>query len=112
MPPLLNIIALATFAASLSARALDPVLPHIASEFTVSIATAAGFASVFAFTFAIIQPVLGAATACTRGALISFIMSTPYLSGSPKARTTVISTRNHDASPARHYAEVWNTRIR
>src|ERR1700726_2137605 len=61
MPPLLNIIALATFAASLSARALDPVLPHIASEFTVSIATAAGFASVFAFTFAIIQPVLGAA---------------------------------------------------
>src|ERR1700726_5326416 len=61
MPPLLNIIALATFAASLSARALDPVLPHIASEFTVSIATAAGFASVFAFTFAIVQPVLGAA---------------------------------------------------
>jgi predicted MFS family arabinose efflux permease len=61
LPPLLNVIALSTFAASLSARALDPVLPHIASEFTVSIATAAGFASVFAFTFAIIQPVLGAA---------------------------------------------------
>ena len=31
------------------------------SDFGVSIATAAGFASVFAFTFAIIQPVLGAA---------------------------------------------------
>ena len=61
MPPLLNIIALATFAASLSARALDPVLPHIADEFGVSIATAAGFASVFAFTFAIIQPVLARA---------------------------------------------------
>ena len=61
MPPVLNIIALATFAASLSARALDPVLPHVASDFGVSIATAAGFASVFAFTFAIIQPVLGAA---------------------------------------------------
>src|SRR5580698_5840606 len=61
LPPLLNIIALATFAASLSARALDPVLPHVASDFGVSIATAAGFASVFAFTFAIIQPVLGAA---------------------------------------------------
>ena len=61
MPPVLNIIALATFAASLSARALDPVLPHVASDFNVSIATAAGFASVFAFTFAIIQPVLGAA---------------------------------------------------
>jgi predicted MFS family arabinose efflux permease len=61
MPPALNVIALSTFAASLSARALDPVLPHVASEFSVSIATAAGFASVFAFTFAIIQPVLGAA---------------------------------------------------
>src|SRR6202166_4961294 len=61
MPPAINIIALANFAASLSARALDPVLPHVASDFAVSIATAAGFASVFAFTFAIIQPVLGAA---------------------------------------------------
>ncbi len=61
LPPVLNIIALSTFAASLSARALDPVLPHVASDFSVSIATAAGFASVFAFTFAIIQPVLGAA---------------------------------------------------
>jgi predicted MFS family arabinose efflux permease len=61
MPPVLNIIALATFAASLSTRALDPVLPHVADEFGVSIATAASFASVFAFTFAIVQPVLGAA---------------------------------------------------
>jgi predicted MFS family arabinose efflux permease len=61
LPPALNIIALATFAASLSARALDPVLPHVADEFGVSIATAAGFSAVFAFTFAIVQPVLGAA---------------------------------------------------
>jgi predicted MFS family arabinose efflux permease len=61
LPPAINIIALATFAASLSARALDPVLPHVADEFGVTIATAAGFASVFAFTFAIIQPLLGAA---------------------------------------------------
>ncbi len=61
LPPVLNIIALATFAASLSARALDPVLPHVADEFGVSIATAAGFSAVFAFTFAIVQPVLGAA---------------------------------------------------
>jgi predicted MFS family arabinose efflux permease len=60
LPPALNIIALATFAASLSARALDPVLPHVADDFGVSITTAAGFAAVFAFTFAIIQPVLGA----------------------------------------------------
>jgi predicted MFS family arabinose efflux permease len=61
LPPALNIIALATFAASLSARALDPVLPHIAGDFDVGIATAASFAAVFAFTFAIVQPVLGAA---------------------------------------------------
>ncbi|WP_029585984.1 MFS transporter [Bradyrhizobium sp. URHD0069] len=61
MPPVLNIIALATFAASLSARSLDPVLPHLADEFGVSIAGAASLASVFAFTFAIVQPVLGAA---------------------------------------------------
>src|SRR3954466_11118856 len=61
MPPMLNIIALATFAASLSARALDPVLPHVADDFGVSIAAAASFAAVFAFTFAIVQPVLGAA---------------------------------------------------
>ena len=61
MPPALNIIALATFAASLSARALDPVLPHVADDFGVSIATAAGFAAGFAFTFAVVQPVIGAA---------------------------------------------------
>ena len=61
MPPAINIISIATFAASLSARALDPLLPHIADEFNVSIATAASFAAVFAFTFAVIQPVLGAA---------------------------------------------------
>jgi len=61
LPPALNIITLATFAASLSGRALDPVLPHIADEFGVSIATAASFAAVFAFTFAAVQPALGAA---------------------------------------------------
>lgn len=60
LPPALNIIALATFAASLSARALDPVLPNVAGEFSVSIAAAASFASAFAFTFAVVQPVLGA----------------------------------------------------
>jgi len=48
LPPALNIIALATFAASLSARALDPVLPNVADEFGVSIATAAGFSAAFA----------------------------------------------------------------
>ena len=35
LPPALNIIALTTFAASLSGRALDPVLPHVAEDFGV-----------------------------------------------------------------------------
>ena len=61
MPPAINIIAIATFAASLSARALDPVLPHVAEEFSIGITTAASFSAVFAFTFAVVQPVLGAA---------------------------------------------------
>ena len=61
IPPVINVIALATFSASLSARALDPVLPHVAEDFGITIATAAGFSAAFAFTFAIIQPVLGAA---------------------------------------------------
>jgi predicted MFS family arabinose efflux permease len=61
LPPALNIIALAGFAASLSTRALDPVLPRVADEFAVSIATAAGFASAFALTYAVVQPMLGAA---------------------------------------------------
>jgi predicted MFS family arabinose efflux permease len=59
--PLVNIVAMATFAAALSSRALDPVLPHVAADFGVTIATAAGLAAGFAFTFAIVQPVLGAA---------------------------------------------------
>ena len=50
MPPIVNIIAIASFAASLSARALDPVLPHIAEDFAVSIAAAAGFASTVSTT--------------------------------------------------------------
>ena len=37
LPAALNIITLATFAASLSARALDPVLPHVADEFGVAV---------------------------------------------------------------------------
>jgi predicted MFS family arabinose efflux permease len=61
LPAEINIIALAGFAASLSARALDPVLPHVADEFSISIAVAASFASAFALTYAVVQPLLGAA---------------------------------------------------
>jgi predicted MFS family arabinose efflux permease len=61
LPPVLTVIALASFAAALSTRSLDPVLPHLAEDFQVSIAKAAGLSAALAFTFAIIQPVLGAA---------------------------------------------------
>jgi predicted MFS family arabinose efflux permease len=61
LPPLLNIIALATFAASLSTRAMDPVLPHVADDLSVTVATAAGLSAVTAFSFAIVQPMIGAA---------------------------------------------------
>ncbi|WP_022720012.1 MFS transporter [Rhodopseudomonas sp. B29] len=61
LPPALNIIALSGFAAALSTRALDPVLPRIASDFSVTIATAAGLAAATAFTFAVVQPAIGAA---------------------------------------------------
>ena len=61
LPPALYVIAGASFAASLSARALDPLLPHIAEDFSIGIAKAAGLAAVFAFTFSIIQPLIGAA---------------------------------------------------
>jgi predicted MFS family arabinose efflux permease len=61
LPPALNIITLATFAASLSQRALDPVLPHVADDLSTSIATAASLSAASAFTFAAVQPLIGAA---------------------------------------------------
>lgn len=59
MQYLLPIIAMSTFAGSLSARAMDPVLPQVAADLLVTIQTAATLASAFAFTFAMVQPVLG-----------------------------------------------------
>ena len=60
-PPAINIIALAGFSAALSTRALDPVLPHIAEDFSISIATAASIAAGFALIYALVQPAIGAA---------------------------------------------------
>jgi predicted MFS family arabinose efflux permease len=61
MLPILNIIAATTFAAALSSRSMEPVLPLVADNFGVTIATAASLSAVVAFTFAIVQPILGAA---------------------------------------------------
>ena len=60
-PPAVNIIALAGFSAALSTRALDPVLPHVAEDFAISIATAAGIAAGYVLIYALIQPAIGAA---------------------------------------------------
>lgn len=56
---LLPIIAMSTFAGSLSNRAMDPVLPQVAADLLVTIQIAATLASAFAVTFALVQPVLG-----------------------------------------------------
>jgi predicted MFS family arabinose efflux permease len=61
MPPILNVIAATTFASALSSRSMDPVLPLVADGFGVSVATAASLSAVVALTFAIVQPLLGAA---------------------------------------------------
>lgn len=60
-PAAINIIALAGFSAALSTRALDPVLPHVAEDFSISITTAASIAAGFALIYAVIQPAIGAA---------------------------------------------------
>lgn len=61
MPPILNVIAMGSFAAALSLRAIDPVVPMVASDLTVSIAAAASLSTAMALTFAVVQPVIGAA---------------------------------------------------
>jgi predicted MFS family arabinose efflux permease len=61
MLPILNVIALTTFAASLSARAMEPVLPLVSNDLGVTVATAASLSAAVALTFAIVQPFLGAA---------------------------------------------------
>ncbi|HEV2153784.1 MFS transporter [Bradyrhizobium sp.] len=60
-PPAINIIALAGFSAALSTRALDPVLPHVAEDFSISITAAASIAAGFALIYALVQPAIGAA---------------------------------------------------
>ena len=96
LPPALNIVALATFAASLSGRALDPVLPHVASDFNVSIAAAAGFASVFAFTFAIIQPVLARAAVAV-GVAGVFIETHPDPDRAPSDGPNMVPLRDFES---------------
>jgi len=61
MLPILNVIALTTFAASLSARSMEPVLPLVANDFSLTVAVAASLSAAVALPYALVQPVLGAA---------------------------------------------------
>jgi predicted MFS family arabinose efflux permease len=56
----LGIVRLAIFASSLFVRAVDPVTPQIANDFSVDIATAAMLSTAFALPYALVQPILGA----------------------------------------------------
>jgi MFS transporter, DHA1 family, inner membrane transport protein len=60
MQYLLPIIAMGNFAAGLTSRAIDPLLPQIAHELGISIPTAATLAASTAIAFAFVQLPLGA----------------------------------------------------
>ena len=56
---MLWVFALASFAASTSSRAFDPMTALIAGDFAVPVATAALLSSAYALPFALFQPILG-----------------------------------------------------
>lgn len=56
----LGIVRLAIFATSLFVRAVDPVIPQVAGDFSIDVATAAMLSTAFALPYALVQPVLGA----------------------------------------------------
>jgi DHA1 family inner membrane transport protein len=59
MNPNLNTVSFIAFTASLSTRALDPVIPQLATELAVDPRTAAMLMAVFAVSYGLVQPVLG-----------------------------------------------------
>lgn len=54
-------VAIIAFTSSLTVRVLDPAIPQVADDLSVTLATAALLSSAFALPFAIVQPFLGAA---------------------------------------------------
>ncbi|HEY5211207.1 MAG TPA: MFS transporter [Stellaceae bacterium] len=53
------VLGLACFAANISVRAVDPMLPVIADQFSVTLHRAAWLATVYGIPYALTQPVLG-----------------------------------------------------
>ena len=69
-------LGLASFASSVSLRALDPMLPVVAADLNVSLSRAALLASSYSFPYAIMQMVLGpAADAFGKVRLICFALA-------------------------------------
>jgi predicted MFS family arabinose efflux permease len=55
----LKIVGLVVFASTLFTRAVEPVIPQIAADFSIEVATAALLSSAYALPYALVQPVLG-----------------------------------------------------
>lgn len=53
-------VAIIAFTSSLTVRVLDPAIPQVADDLSVTLATAALLSSAFALPFAVVQPFLGA----------------------------------------------------
>jgi predicted MFS family arabinose efflux permease len=58
-PAPLFVLGLASFAANISVRAVDPMLPVIAGRFSVTLHDAAWLATVYGIPYALSQPILG-----------------------------------------------------
>ena len=59
MNPTLNLVSFIAFTAALSSRAVDPVIPQLASALAVDPPTAAMLSAAFAVSYGLVQPVLG-----------------------------------------------------
>src|SRR5262249_3340475 len=59
IPPVLKIVGLVVFAQTLFTRAVEPVIPMIAGDFSIDVETAALLASAYTFPYALVQPALG-----------------------------------------------------
>jgi predicted MFS family arabinose efflux permease len=59
IPPVLKIVGLVVFAATLFTRAVDPVIPQIAADLAVDAKTAALLSTAYTFPYALVQPLLG-----------------------------------------------------
>ncbi len=61
IPPVLRIVSLVVFAQTLFTRAVEPVIPMIATDLGVDLQTGALLTTAFAFPYALVQPGLGVA---------------------------------------------------